>query len=1387
MSNTAEKIDQIKKHVRALLISSPVELTVGELRRDFHNFLGEPLDFRSLGYSTCEDFLRDIEDAVQIGYRNGMMTLKAKADETTQHIVRLVSKQNVRNRNKFAVNRQRNRGSSHYVINSRFAGPAPSQRPMPRHMVPPPPMVPANLRIKLKEMFKSFPTGIGLTQFDTAFCKLYGTGINYRQYGFPDHYEFLKSVSDIVKLEQITNELRVVPAIQTPVNIVSSPERSRDICARDSNSMVSVNGNILPTETGDGGVRRRSRGRGKRLSQLSGDSIVGSSRSEQSLPQSHGSDPFGQLEKEIQQVLEKYPNGVWAARFSAEFKAMHKKDFDFRENHYLSVLDMMGSFPGVVTIRRPNAEGDCIFYDARQCVSDDDQEEHHSQQSGHPEVGISRSEHSSSKSHRSSHMEQLERDIQEVLEKHPHGVWAARFPAEFQEMHKKDFDFRESGYLSVINMIESFPDVVKIRRPNAQGDWILYDARLSLSDDEQEETLLKHHNDERVERELRENVKKILFIKHRGIPLKQFPIIYKECTGQDLPIKELGFNSPIDLYISLADSILQIEYSHNGEMLLFPVTSDVDHVAKMENSFPSNSRGQGDGLDQIVGAGCHYVPVMCPDANDYVELFVTNVIHPGLFWVYLRHKDKSIALEELMDELEEEYRDCGDKYQIPEELIKPGLVCATLFPEDNNWHRGVILGKSMAGLVKVYYVDYGNTNFVSINTLKFLKEKFMVLPAQAIQCRMAHIQPNGSSWKLKTHKRLIELTREKALVAFICEIRNQVMSLMLVDTSDSNVDKHLNDILVFEGLAVNKPDDKNTELLDQVFTEAPDYKYVFGRNYYDTPRLPEVANHEVKLVRQTQQFGNMSKSTPVEREPPFCIRGKGLTADHSIHVICMEMTSYLASQEISALLWEDDILTSKLQRWGIKTMAKRIICSDKHKNLFKELTEMKVVAPQSIFFKEQYLTLYKLDDLPEILEVCHCKDKVLMTAVQKFVEAFDPSGALEQRGDAMEVDDDGLEEGATGGIGEVLDNRLQVSLEEGATGGNVQVDNNRLQFSPEEGATRGFSLDERASRGNVQEDNYRPQFSLEDGATAGNVQVDYNRPQFSMENGATAGIFDLNIDHTPYTLQEKRTMLTALGIIRKHFLDQLMTTSSPTEQLVNQLNDCEERIVVAREALANHREEEPNQSRTDRNGETRPTVSEMQQRQVAQNEENQRHIRNILASSRKPIAEANIVSQPRRIRMVVTPPPMTSTQSASQSRLPMMTQSTTRLQRSIPGSMDNIHFNHLVPASQPAMNPVFANLNPIPSFNFGANPGLMPQMNMGLVPQMNPLMFQPIPTMFNGQLIPSMPLNFGQFGPLPPLGRGQPMANVGILPGLIPTVQNLPWQQGGSGAPRAPM
>ncbi|XP_060568435.1 tudor domain-containing protein 5-like [Ruditapes philippinarum] len=710
MSDAAQKKDEFKKHVRALLLSCPAALTVRELERDFYNFIGVRLAYRDIGYATIEDFLRDIDDAVQISYKNGVMTLTANADDTTKHIQRLVSRQKVSNKQKYAVYRNRGGGGPPrmYQGNNRYP------RRSASNLAPPQPMVPAYVRRQIKDLFRSFPNGIPVTHLDSAFSRMYGTGINYRHYGFQNQYEFLQSLKDIIKVEEVERgEWRVFPVdnignreprelpprLQAKVNNQHNMQTSQEnYQATQPVQHSAVQGQHQPQESNR--RRRPSKGRGRRR-ENSGDSDI------------------------------------------------------------------------------------VVGQDARSV--------------------------SSTSSHNEDHLEQ---EIQQVLEKNPGGIWANQFPKEFEAVHGRQLDYREHGYLSVIDFLSAMPDTVGTVRPNPRGDWMVYDARLPEPGKRETKKQRSPHNSggQSTESEVKETIQTILNSRPYGVPVKKFPEVFKEYTGRNLPLSELGFDSSEDLCLAMEDSIIQLAYNGN-EMIMYSIDIEMS-VTDRESSPTPPPPGIPNSEDypaDAVGPGCHFVPLILPNPEQYVELYVTNVVNPGLFWVMLRHRTKSLALEYLMDQLDEAYNKDRDMdiYRMPEDLMVPGQVCATLFPEDNNWHRGVITGSNDKGFIEIYYVDYGNTNFVQKNMIRFLKAEFLTLPAQAVQARLANTHPpsgvNGK-WKNKSRSRLLELTCHRPLVAYICDVKSQKMSLCLTDTNQSDVDIHINDVMVNDGLAIFKPD-----------------------------------------------------------------------------------------------------------------------------------------------------------------------------------------------------------------------------------------------------------------------------------------------------------------------------------------------------------------------------------------------------------------------------------------------------------------------------------------------------------------------------------------------------------------------------------------------------
>ena len=71
MDKTPKKIEDVKKEIRSLLLSSPVGLSLQDLLSDYRSMIGSHLPFQQLGYSSALDFIKDIPDVVYPVFRAG--------------------------------------------------------------------------------------------------------------------------------------------------------------------------------------------------------------------------------------------------------------------------------------------------------------------------------------------------------------------------------------------------------------------------------------------------------------------------------------------------------------------------------------------------------------------------------------------------------------------------------------------------------------------------------------------------------------------------------------------------------------------------------------------------------------------------------------------------------------------------------------------------------------------------------------------------------------------------------------------------------------------------------------------------------------------------------------------------------------------------------------------------------------------------------------------------------------------------------------------------------------------------------------------------------------------------------------------------------------------
>ncbi|XP_035667114.1 uncharacterized protein LOC118409857 isoform X3 [Branchiostoma floridae] len=132
------------------------------------------------------------------------------------------------------------------------------------------------------------------------------------------------------------------------------------------------------------------------------------------------------------------------------------------------------------------------------------------------------------------------------------------------------------------------------------------------------------------------------------------------------------------------------------------------------------------------------------------EMYVSDTRGPGDFTCQLQES------LDLIDTIAEELQDLS---QTAKEVrsceIKPGKACMAKYSEDNCWYRAKVSSLSTTGDVKVKFVDFGNTETVSTNTLKELNSRMAEIPAQSFECSLPNIGTSCSKEALEGFNKLV--------------------------------------------------------------------------------------------------------------------------------------------------------------------------------------------------------------------------------------------------------------------------------------------------------------------------------------------------------------------------------------------------------------------------------------------------------------------------------------------------------------------------------------------------------------------------------------------------------------------------------------------------------
>ncbi|GFR29336.1 tudor domain-containing protein 5, partial [Trichonephila clavata] len=304
-------LDYVKKEIRSVLISAKEGLTLKEFLKEYRSLVGKRLPTRELGYSTDINLLNSIPDVVRVQEkRDGSVFLKGIADETTEHIQKLVLKQ------KCVKKKTPNKG---YVTNITRHNQISAAVNVDRYR----PFVPALLRAEIIQIVKQHPQGIGYPTLTFEYNKTFSKNLNL----------MWLSSNPAERLEKLVN---AVPELK-----LITIGNSQKLCCVDNDQDV-------PEETD---VTRSKHQNMK-------DTVPMSSPTSQPLslviPMS--------VRRNIERVLKLYSKGILDKHFPILYQKCTNQVLDLHDLGFTSLIDLTDALPEIFLRAKGNNQDWLLFH-----------------------------------------------------------------------------------------------------------------------------------------------------------------------------------------------------------------------------------------------------------------------------------------------------------------------------------------------------------------------------------------------------------------------------------------------------------------------------------------------------------------------------------------------------------------------------------------------------------------------------------------------------------------------------------------------------------------------------------------------------------------------------------------------------------------------------------------------------------------------------------------------------------------------------------------------------------------------------------------------------------------------------------------------------------------
>ncbi|KAK1175674.1 tudor domain-containing protein 7B-like [Acipenser oxyrinchus oxyrinchus] len=211
-----------------------------------------------------------------------------------------------------------------------------------------------------------------------------------------------------------------------------------------------------------------------------------------------------------------------------------------------------------------------------------------------------------------------------------------------------------------------------------------------------------------------------------------------------------------------------------------------------ESSLISQSTAVPEAVDCQIAEISQLPPLLAlPKPGQNMDIYVSVACHPGYF--VLQPWQDLYKLEVLMGEMILYYNKMEEK---PIHIEKNQIYAAKV---ENNWHRVLVKGKLINGLVSVYELDYGRHELVNCMKVQPLIQEFRQLPFQGVTAQLAGVKQK--QWSEEASIVFRNHVEKKPLVAQLDTVHEsshpweRKVVVYLVDTSHEEADIWIHDIM----------------------------------------------------------------------------------------------------------------------------------------------------------------------------------------------------------------------------------------------------------------------------------------------------------------------------------------------------------------------------------------------------------------------------------------------------------------------------------------------------------------------------------------------------------------------------------------------------------------